>query len=289
VGRSSFSQQLPVTVPEILSPPLVSVVVTTFNGAEYVADGLKSIMDQTFTDYEVVVVDDASSDTTCQVVERTLQGGCRFHLERLSSNSGGPAGPRNHGIRLARGRWIALLDSDDIWHPDKLETQLAVAAETGPRFVPSEKRWFQDVGETTARATESLRGRQHVLRRVTHHQLRRKNFLCTSSVMGERGLFLRHPFPPDRDYRAVEDYRCWLDIHRESVAWHPQIQTPLVFYRVSASANAGCKLGMVRKHWRLYRDYFRGQRWGGVQVLASMTTYGFASLYRQFKYRQTRC
>lgn len=271
------------------SPPLVSVVLTTFNAAAYVTDGLQSVLDQSTTDFEVVIVDDASSDATSQVVERALQGRCPFRLERLLKNSGGPATPRNIGVQLAKGRWIALLDSDDVWHPQKLEIELGVAASTGAKFVSSEKRWFRDIDETKPRAAEELRRQQHELRRVTHGQLRRKNFLCTSSVMAERELFLRHPFTPDRNYRAVEDYRCWLDIHRESVGWHPQILTPLVFYRVSPSSISGSKLDMVGKNWRLYRDYYRGQRLAPLQVLMSMMTYGFASLYRQIKYRQTRC
>jgi len=273
----------------LLPMPLVSVVVTTFNAAGYVAAALESVLAQSATDQEVIVVDDASSDATCTRVEETLRGRCQYHLERLPQNSGGPATPRNLGVQLARGRWIALLDSDDIWHPQKCEIELEIAARTGVRFVSSEKRWFREIGETRVRAAEELGHRSHAVRWVTHRQLCRKNFLCTSSVMAERDLFLRHPFPPDRDYRAVEDYRCWLDIHRESVSEHPQILTPLVFYRVSAASISGSKLTMVRKNWRLYRDYFRGQRWGSFQVLTSMMTYGFASLYRQFKYRQTRC
>ena len=273
----------------ITAPPLVTVVVTTYNAAGYLADALRSVLAQTIGGFEVIVVDDASTDDTVEVVHRTLAGQCPYEWHQLPANSGGPATPRNVGVGFARGRWIALLDSDDVWHPQKMEIELSVAAQTNARFVSSEKRWFLEIGETRSQAEANLRSSAPVLREVTHRQLCRKNFLCTSSVMAERELFLRHPFPPDRNYRAVEDYRCWLDIHRESVAWHPQIQTPLVFYRVSASSISGSKLGMVRKHWRLYCDYFRGQRWGAFQVLASMTTYGVASLYRQFKYRQTRC
>lgn len=137
--------------------PLISVVVTAFNAAGYVATALESVLTQSAADQEVIVVDDASSDGTCARVEVTLRGRCEYHLERLPQNPGGPATPRNLGMQLARGRWIALLDSDDIWHPHQSEIQLAVAAKTGARFVSSEKRWFRDVGETAARATEELR------------------------------------------------------------------------------------------------------------------------------------
>lgn len=211
------------------SLPTVSVVVTAFNAADHLADGLRSVLGQTFNDYEVIVVDDASTDMTCGVAEDTLRDRCHYRVERMARNSGGPAGPRNHGVRVARGRWVALLDSDDIWHPQKLEVELKVASCLGARFVSTEKRWFRRPEETRSWASVDLRQFSVSPRAVTHAQLCRKNFLCTSSVMAERELFIRHPFPEDRGYRAVEDYRCWLDIHRESVASHPQLQAPLVF------------------------------------------------------------
>jgi len=269
--------------------PLVSVVVTTYNAAGLIRDALDSVLSQTARDFEVIVVDDASLDGTCQIVQDSLDGRCRYRVERLPANSGGPAHPRNVGVAMSQGRWIALLDSDDIWHPQKLEIELEVAARQGARFVSTEKRWFRRPEETRRWASLDLRRFNVLPRAVTHSQLCRKNFLCTSSVMAERDLFIRHPFPESRHYRAVEDYRCWLDIHRESVASHPQIQAPLVFYRVSGTSLSASKASMVCKHWRLYRDYYHDRRWPNSLALASMATYAFSSIYRQFKYRRSRC
>lgn len=273
----------------MVNSPTVSVVVTTHDSAAYVADGLTSVLQQTYQDFEIVVVDDASGDSTCDEVNRALQGRCRYRLIQLDRNTGGPATPRNIGIQHALGRWVALLDSDDVWHPQKLELELESAGNARARFVSSEKRWFRNLGETAARAAERFSPTGHPQRQVTHAQLQRKNFLCTSSVLAERELFLRHPFNPDPAYRAIEDYRCWLDVHRESIQASPQILTPLVFYRVSCASISGSKLTMVRRHWRLYRDYFRGHPFGPLQVFASIGTYGFASIYRQLKYRCSRC
>ncbi len=271
------------------SMPLVSVVLTTYNASAHVEDCLKCLLSQTFQQFEIIVVDDASTDCTCEIIDQNLAGRIPHRLLRLKRNTGGPAEPRNMGVQEAKGHWVALLDSDDLWHPQKLEIELQVARQSGSPFVSSEKLWFRSVKETDARRNQLFSLKGHQTRLVTHKQLCRKNFLCTSSVLAERTLFIRHPCNTNPDYRAVEDYRCWLDIHRESVTSSPQILTPLVYYRIWPGSISGSKLGMIRKHLRLYRDYFRGQPLSGIQVLLSFTVYGFASLYRQLKYRRSRC
>ena len=269
--------------------PTVSVVVTTHNSASYVAEGLASVLQQTFRDFEIVVVDDASVDATCDEVNRALQGWCRYRLIRMERNSGGPATPRNIGIREAVGDWVALLDADDVWHPQKMEVELGVAKLCKCRFVSSEKRWFSSVGETSPWAAERFSVSAHRMRRVTHGDLIRKNFLCTSSVLVDRSLLVQNAFNADPAYRAIEDYRCWLDIHRNTGASSVQILTPLVFYRVSDTSISSSKLAMARKVWRLYRDYFRGEAFGGMKAVFFMGTYAGGSLYRQLKYRRSRC
>jgi teichuronic acid biosynthesis glycosyltransferase TuaG len=272
-----------------MTTPAVSVVITTYNSAQFIECGLKSVLAQTFADYEIIVVDDGSSDETCSLVEDTLDGRCMHRLIRLERNCGGPAEPRNVGIRQANGGWVALLDADDLWHPQKLEIQLAVASELNARFVSSEKLWFRNPEETVVRNQHlhSLSG--HRLRMVRQSNLRRKNFLCTSSVLADSALLAKFPFDPNPDYRAVEDYRCWLDIHEAELDQSWQILTPLVFYRVSSTSISASKVVMAGKLWRLYGDYFRGKPWGRVQRFSSFVIYAFSSLYRQVRYRHTRC
>jgi teichuronic acid biosynthesis glycosyltransferase TuaG len=267
----------------------ISVVMTTHNSAQHVEAGLSSVLGQTYRDYEVLVVDDASSDETCLKVEQALRGRCEHRLIRLAQNCGGPAEPRNVGIRQAAGEWVALLDADDLWHPQKLEIQVQTASQFGARFVSSEKRWFRTPAETEASSREvhSLTG--HAVRRVNQRQLQRKNFLCTSSVLTERRLLLEHPFDPNPAYRAVEDYRCWLDIHEAAIDESLQILTPLVCYRVSSGSISASKAAMAAKHWRLYGDHFRGKPLGTLQRLTSFGSYAISSVYRQIKYRRTRC
>lgn len=104
------------------SPPVVSIVIPTYNHAQFVLATLESVWAQTFADYEVIVVNDGSPDNTAAVLEPLARTGRIRYIEQAN---GGQARARNTGIGLARGAFIALLDDDDLWPPDKLAWQVA--------------------------------------------------------------------------------------------------------------------------------------------------------------------
>jgi succinoglycan biosynthesis protein ExoO len=112
----------------------VSVIVAAYNVAQLVSRALDSVARQTFSDWEVVVVDDASTDGTSFVVNERAKADPRIRVIRQTWNQG-PAVARNRGIAEAKGEWIAVLDADDAWRPDRLERLLAVADETNATFV----------------------------------------------------------------------------------------------------------------------------------------------------------
>jgi glycosyltransferase involved in cell wall biosynthesis len=109
--------------------PKVSVVIPTYNRADKVGDTIESVLTQTFTDIEVIVVDDGSSDGTGQVLRATFGDRIRY----FAQPNQGVSVARNKGIELARGEWIAFLDSDDLWEKDKLEWQLKALEQFGPQ------------------------------------------------------------------------------------------------------------------------------------------------------------
>ena len=109
-----------------MSKPLFSVVIPTYNRAEKLLRGLKSLNEQTFSDFEVLVCDDGSTDNTREVVDKFREE-IKFRdlLYFFEPNWGGPAYPRNRGIREASSDWICFLDSDDAWYPQKLESMVS--------------------------------------------------------------------------------------------------------------------------------------------------------------------
>jgi len=108
-------------------PPRVSVVVPVYQGAAVIALTLRSILAQTITDLELIVVDDGSTDATASVVESLAAVDPRVRVVRLERN-GGRSAARNHGMAMARGRWITNTDADDLWARDRLERLLDAAA-----------------------------------------------------------------------------------------------------------------------------------------------------------------
>ncbi|HEY1663736.1 MAG TPA: glycosyltransferase [Verrucomicrobiae bacterium] len=134
--------------------PLVSVVIPTFNRAHCVGNAIDSVLAQTFKDLEIIVVDDGSTDGTMEVLEKFGDKICVLRQENR-----GVAAARNTGVRAAHGKWIAFLDSDDRWHPGKLEWQLVMlekysAKVSFTRCVTGEGRWMRDIEFISTRLCE---------------------------------------------------------------------------------------------------------------------------------------
>src|SRR5437870_4864196 len=137
-SRTRFkTTRLPFNDPRTSGMPLISVVIPAHNRQDQVARAIESVRAQTYTDLEIVVVDDGSRDATVPVIEEQARQDPRVRLLVQSPQRGAQAA-RNAGIRLARGEWIAFLDSDDYWLPDSLEARWQLAARRGRVVVHSD-------------------------------------------------------------------------------------------------------------------------------------------------------
>lgn len=105
---------------------LISVVMPNYNGHRFVEQAIDSVLSQTYQNFELLIVDDCSKDDSLQLIKRKAQSDSRIRVISLEKNAG-VANARNVGIREAKGKYIALLDNDDLWTADKLERQLAIA------------------------------------------------------------------------------------------------------------------------------------------------------------------
>lgn len=114
-----------------MSTPLISVVIPSYNRAHVIEKSARSVLEQTFTDLELLIIDDGSSDNTREVAESLGDSRVRY----VYQENAGACAARNHGIALARGEYIAFHDSDDLWYPNKLEKQLRCIQETGSDIV----------------------------------------------------------------------------------------------------------------------------------------------------------
>jgi glycosyltransferase involved in cell wall biosynthesis len=228
--------------------PAVSVVIPAFNAAEHLPDALRSIRNQTMTDVEVIVVDDGSTDDT---VGAARQFSDQLQLTILQQNNAGPAAARNNGIRHARGRYCAFLDSDDVMLPERLAKQSSLLdRESDLGLVHTDLMTFDDGGiihHTRLAFSNPCGG-------MVLDRLLLDNFITTSTVMAPKATLLEVGLFGEAR-RVSEDFELWLKIAaRWKVAF---IEQPLVRYRRRANSlsadklfTARCALDVVEAFWR---------------------------------------
>ena len=122
-----------------LQNPSVSVVIPAYNVASFIAETLESVFAQTWTDFEVLVINDGSPDTAA--LESTLAH-YAHRIRYVVQKNGGPSSARNHGIQIAAGKWVAFLDGDDLWDPTFLQSQMELAASQNLDLVYCDMRYF---------------------------------------------------------------------------------------------------------------------------------------------------
>ena len=108
---------------------MFSIIVPMYNVEKYIEECIQSVVNQTYSNWELIIVDDCSTDNTDEVVNQYLTDE-RIHYIKNDTNSGA-AVSRNRALREAKGKWIAFLDSDDLWHPEKLEKQINYSKKVG--------------------------------------------------------------------------------------------------------------------------------------------------------------
>ena len=222
--------------------PLVSVVMPAYKAEKTIEAAIESVLRQSWEALELIVVDDASPDTTGEILHRISASDPRVSWYRNETNRG-VSYNRNFGVRKAAGEWIAFLDSDDMWEPDKLEKQLRLAAEhpeaglffTGSSFIDSEGRQNSYI----------LR----VPEKVDFSRLLGQNVISCSSVLVRKDRMLAHPMGNDSIH---EDFAVWLEILREE-PYAYAVNEPLLIYRVSRSSKSGNKLRAAKMTFQTYR------------------------------------
>ena len=214
--------------------PLVSVVVTTYNQEQYIEDALRSVLAQSFTDYEVVVVDDGSTDGTA---ERLAAFNDAVRLIRQPNK--GIADSRNTGVSHAQGQYIAFLDGDDIWHEEKLAIQVRAAQEhPGSGLIAVDGIQFSDDGTVLSHTlfTRGILG-ETVGTQEVYMQLLQAPLIWTVSQVMVPAAVLRSIGPSDSRFPRASDYDLYLRIARR----YPftLVRRSLVRWRYSATSASG--------------------------------------------------
>ena len=222
---------------------MVSIVMPAYNAQDYIQEAIQSVLQQTYTEWELLVIDDASSDRTAEIVNQLVRKDSRVHYIKNKANIGA-AESRNRGVELAEGQWIAFLDSDDCWHPDKLKRQLDLAEKHRAEFVFSGSAFMNKDGRR-------LEYYLAVPEQISYSQLLKQNIISCSSVLIKKSLIADFPMKHAEDMH--EDFAVWLQILKNRNLQAFGINEPLLIYRITAASKSGNKIRAARMTYRVYR------------------------------------
>lgn len=231
---------------ETKNGPTVSVVIPTYNTASYLEEAIGSVVEQTYPAMEIIVVDDGSTDDTKKVLIDLIE---KKQIIYIYQQNSGPAAARNRGIELAKGDFIAFLDADDIWLPQKLERQIPLFLNQEIGLVYGPRIEFDENKERTIDLP-------HPAGKI-FPTLIKSNFITNSSVIIRKSVLTETGnFDEDRHWQAIEDYELWLRIAARfeiSCVAEPVVRYRLHSNQISHEINSKSlilKKDLCRKLWR---------------------------------------
>lgn len=223
---------------------LISVIMPVYNGGQTVEASVLSVLAQTYKNFELVIVDDASVDQTADIIRKLVAQDGRIKVITNSANMG-RLRSRNKAVEDANGEWISFIDADDLWQPDKLEKQLALRDSSGCDLIYTASAFIDGDGKMYDWI-------MHVPVKVDYRKLLKQNIISNSSVMLRKKDFIRYSPSDGTSDDMHEDFACWLDMLRSGCT-ACGIDEPLIIYRVSKESATGNKLSASRLNMNTYR------------------------------------
>ena len=219
--------------------PLVSIITPLYNSEKYIAETIESVLAQTYSNWEMIIVDDCSKDNSTKIVEEYQKKDRRIKLYRNEINKG-VSYTRNRAIDLSQGKYIAFLDSDDLWKKEKLEKQIKFMEE---KNVVLSYTAYEKINEDG-----SKRGEVRVPDKLDYEELL-KNCLIgfLTAIYRKEEL---------KDFKFInskaEDYIFWLSILKR-INYAYGLNEILASYRVLNNSRSSNKIDIVKFHWKIYR------------------------------------
>lgn len=242
---------------------LISIIVPVYNAEKFIRETMDCVMAQTYQQWELLLVEDRSSDASAEVIRRYIEekGEPRIRMLRQPSNQGA-ARARNRGVREAAGRYIAYLDADDLWTPDKLERELKFMREKDAAFVFTGYEFADEHGVGTGKVV-------HVPETLNYSQALSNTTIFTSTVMFDTDKipkdFLEMP-----EIKS-EDTALWWKVLREGYIAYGLDENTTEYRRAGRSLSSN-KLEALRRIWNLYRKA------EGMSIASSMRHFCFWAL-----------
>lgn len=223
---------------------LISVIMPIYNCEQTIRSSVESVLMQTYTNFELIIIDDASDDSTKGICSKLKAIDCRIKVITNNTNCG-VLKSRSMAASKAQGEWIAFIDADDTWAPAKLEKQLRLRDSADCDLVYTSSAFSNEEGE-------KYKWIMHVPETVSYKKLLKQNIISNSSVLVRKEDYLRYAPPADSGRDMHEDFACWLSMLKNGLTARG-IDEPLITYRISKGSKAGNKLKASTMNMNTYK------------------------------------
>jgi glycosyltransferase involved in cell wall biosynthesis len=230
-------------------PPLVSIITPLYNAENYITTTFKSIQEQTYIHWEHIIVNDCATDNSLHIVEELAKKDTRIKVVTLSRNSGA-AQSRNKATELATGDYIAFLDADDLWHPEKLEKQLQYMQENNAAVSYTSYVQINEAGEPLGKRIKALPS-------LTYQKQHSNNYIGNLTGIYKAAEIGKIIAP---NIRKRQDWAVWLEAIKKSNRPALGLQEDLAYYRIREGSISSNKLNLVKYNFKFYKEYL-GYSW----------------------------
>ncbi|MFB3386196.1 glycosyltransferase family 2 protein [Flavobacterium sp. LAR06] len=222
---------------------LVSIITPTYNAEKFITETLKSVQNQTYQNWEMILVDDASMDKTVKIISDFAEKDSRIKLFKLEKNSGNGF-VRNIALEKAVGKYIAYLDADDLWFPNKLEKQITFLKDNNLHFTFSFYDCIDEEGNSLNRRVEAPVN-------LTYDELFFCNYVGNLTAIYDADYFGKIVIEATQ---KRQDWRLWLTILKQIQVTKP-VPEPLAFYRIRKNSISSSKFKLIKHNFCVYREF----------------------------------
>jgi teichuronic acid biosynthesis glycosyltransferase TuaG len=224
--------------------PFVSIIMPAYNAEEFISDSLLSVICQTYANWECIVIDDCSCDQTYEIVSEFVKNDKRIKLLRTENNLNNPSIPRNIGIKYSRGEYLSFIDSDDLWHHEKLEKQLKFMLDNRINFSYTNFDFINPMNIT-------VQNNYRIKSKISYNDLLKCNEIACSTVLYNSTAIGKIEF--NTNINRGEDFLLWLQIlQKEKFAFLCDFK--LTYYRKRVNSISSNKFLTLINIFKIYNS-----------------------------------
>lgn len=245
---------------------MVSVIMPSYNAEGFIAESIESVINQTYTNWELVITDDCSTDRTTTIVEEYARKEPRIDFV-IARQHTGIAGTRNQSLARARGRFVAFLDNDDLWYPEKLQKQVRFMLEKGCAFSYSAYELMKEDGTPKGKNIKTAGV-------INYSKYLRNTIIGSGTIMLDTQQTGSLVMP---DNATSDDMALWCKILKDGHQAYPIPET-LMRYRVRSHSASANKWNAAKDVWRVYR---KQEHLGFIKAFTSFVGYAFNAIKKR--------